>query len=85
LLLKEKNIRDINFSVFVGAIGELVNVEVKSRKCLPLPINKLGTVVYQTVDGNHNVSSQMLFPLEISLIHDEPKRARVSKTKLNED
>ncbi len=76
MLFKEKNMREITFSAIGGAIGKLVNVvEVLRTTNVGLyQLNKLGTVVYQTVDNQGSVSSQRLFPkFEVVLTLDEPK------------
>jgi DNA-binding protein len=76
MLLKEKNVKDIHFSAIGGAIGKLVNVVevLKIQNAGLYQSNKLGTVVYQTVDSSGSVSTQKLFPkLEVHLTHDEPK------------
>jgi hypothetical protein len=90
MLLKERNIKDINFSAIGGAIGKLVNVVevLKIQHAGLYQANKLGTVVYQTVDSNNTVGNQRLFPkLEVVLCFDEPKDKNHEgfQTKLSEE
>jgi hypothetical protein len=90
MLFKERNMRDINFSAIGGAIGKLVNVVevLKIQNAGLYQSNKLGTVVYQTVDTSGEVGSQRLFPkLEVVLTHDEPKEKSTEgyQTKLSEE
>jgi hypothetical protein len=89
MLLKEKNFREINFSAIGGAIGGLVNVieVLKIQNAGLYQNNKLGTVVYQTVDSTGKVSAQRLFPkLEVLLSFDEPKeKGEGYQTKLSEE
>lgn len=89
MLLKERNMREIQFSAIGGAIGKLVNaVEVlKVVNAGLYQSNKIGTVVYQTVDSEGGVSTQRLFPkLEIVLSLDEIKeKGEGSQDKLSEE
>jgi hypothetical protein len=89
MLLKEKNLRDITFSAIGGAIGKLLNVVevLRTTNAGLYQVNKIGTVVYQTVDNQGKVSSQRLFPkLEIVLTLDEPKeKTEGFQNKLSEE
>jgi hypothetical protein len=89
ILFKEKNLRDITFSAIGGAISKLLNVVevLRTTNGGLYQVNKIGTVVYQTVDNQGNASSQRLFPkLEVILTLDEPKDKNEGfQDKLNEE
>ena len=75
-IIKENNFRELHFSAVGGAIGKLVSTVEVLRIVNPgfFQINKIGTVSYQTVDGQGAVTNQRLYPkLEVTLTLDEPK------------
>jgi hypothetical protein len=89
MLFKEKNMREITFSAIGGAVGKLLNVVevLKITNAGLYQNNKIGTVVYQTVDNQGNISTQRLFPkLEVVLSFDEPKdKTEGFQNKLSEE
>ena len=82
-IIKENNFRELHFSAVGGAIGKLVSTVEVLRIVNPgklfftlgfFQVNKIGTVSYQTVDGQGTVTNQRLYPkLEVTLTLDEPK------------
>ena len=74
-ILNEKKATDLKFSAIGGAIGRLVNVVEVLRIVNPglHQTNKIGTVMYQTVDQQGHVQSNRNFPkLEVTLALEEP-------------
>jgi hypothetical protein len=68
----------------LDAIGKILNVVeiLKTNNANFYQVNKIGPVVYHTVDNQGNVSSPRLYPiLEVDLTLR--KILRVSKTKKN--
>ena len=78
-LLKENNMRELNFSAVGGSIGTLVSaVEVlKTLEPGLYQVNRLATISYQSVEeGKKNeVQNQRLYPkLEVKLTLDKPSK-----------
>ena len=78
-LLKENNMRELNFSAVGGSIGTLVSaVEVlKTLEPGLFQVNRLATISYQSVEeGKKNeVQNQRLYPkLEVKLTLDKPSK-----------
>ena len=78
-LLKENNIRELNFSAVGGSIGTLVTT-VEVLKILQPgfhQINRLATISYQSVEEGKKseIQNQRLYPkLEVKLTLDKPKK-----------
>ena len=77
-LLKENNMREINFSAVGGSIGTLVSVVEILKTITPgfYQVNRLATISYQSVEegGKSESQNQRLYPkLEVKLILDKPK------------
>jgi hypothetical protein len=74
-LLKENNIRTLNFSAVGGSIGTLVNVVEVLKMTTPgfYQSNRIATISYQSVEEGGNVQNQRLYPkLEVILSLDKP-------------
>ncbi len=79
-LLKENNIRELNFTAVGGSIGTLVTVVEVLKTLQPgfYQVNRLATISYQSVEeGKKNeVENQRLYPkLEVKLTLDKPSKA----------
>ena len=78
-LLKENNIRELNFSAVGGSIGTLVTV-VEVLKTLHAgfyQVNRFATISYQSVEEGKKgeVQNQRLYPkLEVKLTLDKPAK-----------
>ena len=90
-LLKENNIRELNFSAVGGSIGTLVSVVELLKTITPglYQINRLATISYQSVEEGGKSESQnpRLYPkLEIKLTLDKPSKVNEGfQDKLDED
>jgi len=78
-LLKENNIRELNFSAVGGSIGTLVSVVELLKTITPglYQINRLATISYQSVEegGKNDNQNPRLFPkLEVKLTLDKPAK-----------
>ena len=78
-LLKENNMRELNFSAVGGSIGTLVSVVELLKTITPglYQINRLATISYQSVEegGKSENQNPRLFPkLEIKLTLDKPAK-----------
>ena len=78
-LLKENNMRELNFTAVGGSIGTLVTVVEVLKTLQPgfHQVYRLATISYQSVEeGNKSeVQNQKLFPkLEVLLTLDKPKQ-----------
>jgi len=78
-LLKENNIRELNFSAVGGSIGTLVTaVEVlKTLHAGFYQVNRFATISYQSVEEGKKgeVQNQRLYPkLEVKLTLDKPSK-----------
>ena len=78
-LLKENNIRELNFSAVGGSIGTLVSVVELLKTITPglYQINRLATISYQSVEegGKSENQNPRLFPkLEVKLTLDKPEK-----------
>ena len=78
-LLKENNIRELNFSAVGGSIGTLVSVVELLKTITPglYQINRLATISYQSVEEGVKSESQnqRLYPkLEVKLTLDKPEK-----------
>jgi hypothetical protein len=78
-LLKENNIRELNFSAVGGSIGTLVSaVEVlKTLHAGFYQVNRFATISYQSVEEGKKgeVQNQRLYPkLEVKLTLDKPAK-----------
>ena len=78
-LLKENNIRELNFSAVGGSIGTLVTAVEVLKTLHPgfYQVNRLATISYQSVEeGKKNeVQNQKLYPkLEVKLTLDKPAK-----------
>ena len=78
-LLKENNIRELNFSAVGGSIGTLVSVVELLKTITPglYQINRLATISYQSVEegGKSDNQNPRLFPkLEVKLTLDKPAK-----------
>ena len=78
-LLKENNMRELNFSAVGGSIGALVTAVEVLKTLQPgfHQVNRLATISYQSVEeGKKNeVQNQKLYPkLEIKLTLDKPAK-----------
>ena len=76
-LLKENNMRELNFSAVGGSIGTLVSVVELLKTITPnlYQINRLATISYQSVEegGKSETKNQRLYPkLEVKLTLDKP-------------
>ena len=74
-LLKENNIKTLNFSAVGGSIGTLVNVVEVLKMTTPgfYQTNRIATISYQSVEEGGNVQNQRLYPkLEVILSLDKP-------------
>ena len=74
-LLKENNLRSLNFSAVGGSIGTLVNVVEVLKMTTPgfYQTNRIATISYQSVEEGGNVQNQKLYPkLEVILSLDKP-------------
>ena len=74
-LLKENNLRTLNFSAVGGSIGTLVNVVEVLKMTTPglYQTNRIATISYQSVEEGGNVQNQKLYPkLEVVLTLDKP-------------
>ena len=78
-LLKENNMRELNFSAVGGSIGTLVTAVEVLKALQPgfYQVNRLATMSYQSVEeGKKNeVQNQKLYPkLEVKLTLDKPQK-----------
>lgn len=78
-LLKENNMRELNFSAVGGSIGTLVSVVELLKTITPglYQINRLATISYQSVEegGKNENQNARLFPkLEVKLTLDKPEK-----------
>ena len=78
-LLKENNMRELNFSAVGGSIGTLVSVVELLKTITPglYQINRLATISYQSVEegGKSDNQNPRLFPkLEVKLTLDKPAK-----------
>ena len=78
-LLKENNMRELNFSAVGGSIGTLVTAVEVLKTLQPgfHQVNRLATISYQSVEeGKKNeVQNQKLYPkLEVKLSLDKPAK-----------
>ena len=78
-LLKENNMRELNFSAVGGSIGTLVSVVELLKTITPglYKINRLATISYQSVEegGKSDNQNPRLFPkLEVKLTLDKPAK-----------
>ena len=78
-LLKENNLRELNFSAVGGSIGILVSVVEILKTITPglYQINRLATISYQSVEegGKSEAQNQRLYPkLEVKLTLDKPDK-----------
>ena len=78
-LLKENNLRELNFSAVGGSIGTLVSVVELLKTITPglYQINRLATISYQSVEegGKSETQNQRLYPkLEVKLTLDKPSK-----------
>ena len=78
-LLKENNLRELNFSAVGGSIGTLVSVVELLKTITPglYQINRLATISYQSVEegGKSEAQNQRLYPkLEVKLTLDKPAK-----------
>ena len=74
-LLKENNLRTLNFSAVGGSIGTLVNVVEVLKMTTPglYQLNRIATISYQSVEEGGSVQNQKLYPkLEVVLSLDKP-------------
>ena len=89
MLIKERNLKSVNFSAIGGAIGKLLNVVEVIKTLNPglYQVNTIGTVSYQSVDNHGLVSTKRLFPkLDVVLTTDEPtEKGEGFQTKLTEE
>ena len=72
-LLKENNLRELNFSAVGGSIGTLVSVVEILKTITPglYQVNRLATISYQSVEegGKSEAQNQRLYPkLEVKLL-----------------
>ena len=79
-LLKENNMRELNFSAVGGSIGTLVTAVEILKSLIPglYQVNRLATISYQSVEeGKKNeVQNQRLYPkLEVKLTLDKPSKS----------
>ena len=77
-LLKENNVRELNFSAVGGSIGTLVSVVEVLKTITPgfYQVNRFATISYQSVEegGKSESQNQRLYPkLEVKLTLDKPK------------
>ena len=77
-LLKENNIRELNFSAVGGSIGTLVTAVEVFKTLQPglYQVNRFATISYQSVEEGKKseVENQRLYPkLEVVLSTEEPK------------
>ena len=90
-LLKENNIRELNFSAVGGSIGILVSVVELLKTITPglYQINRLATISYQSVEegGKSETQNQRLYPkLEVKLTLDKPSKTNEGfQDKLDEE
>jgi hypothetical protein len=78
-LLKENNMRELNFSAVGGSIGTLVSVVEILKTIIPgfYQVNRLATISYQSVEegGKSEAQNQRLYPkLEVKLTLDKPAK-----------
>ena len=78
-LLKENNIRELNFSAVGGSIGTLVSVVEILKTITPgfYQVNRFATISYQSVEegGKSESQNQRLYPkLEVKLTLDKPAK-----------
>ena len=78
-LLKENNLRELNFSAVGGSIGTLVSVVELLKTITPglYQVNRLATISYQSVEegGKSEAQNQRLYPkLEVKLTLDKPAK-----------
>ena len=78
-LLKEDNMRELNFSAVGGSIGTLVSVVELLKTIYPglYQINRFATISYQSVEegGKSDTENHRLFPkLEVKLTLDKPEK-----------
>ena len=78
-LLKENNMRELNFSAVGGSIGTLVSVVELLKTITPdlYQINRLATISYQSVEegGKSEAQNQRLYPkLDVKLTLDKPSK-----------
>merc|ERR1712032_1691201 len=75
-VLKEHNMRTINFTAIGGAIGNLV-MTVEVLKVLHPGLyqtNTIGTVVHQTLENEKSVSERLYPKLEVEMSLDAPSK-----------
>ena len=90
-LLKENNMREINFSAVGGSIGTLVSVVEVLKTITPgfYQVNRFATISYQSVEegGKSESQNQRLYPkLEVKLTLDKPSKVTEGfQDVLNED
>ena len=90
-LLKENNIRELNFSAVGGSIGTLVSVVELLKTITPgfYQVNRLATISYQSVEegGKSETQNQRLYPkLEVKLTLDKPAQITEGfQDKMNEE
>jgi len=78
-LLKENNMRELNFSAVGGSIGTLVSVVEILKTIIPgfYQVNRLATISYQSIEegGKREAQNQKLYPkLEVKLTLDKPAK-----------
>ncbi len=78
-LLKENNLRELNFSAVGGSIGTLVTAVEVLKTLQPgfHQVNRLATISYQSVEEGKKseIQNQRLYPkLEIKLTLDKPQK-----------
>jgi hypothetical protein len=90
-LLKENNMRELNFSAVGGSIGTLVSVVELLKTIYPglYQVNRFATISYQSVEegGKSETENRRLFPkLEVKLTLDKPTNITEGfQEKLSED
>jgi len=89
ILLKERNIREINFKAIGLSVGRLISAIEIIKVINPglYQNNKIGTVCFQQKDSNSQILNEKLYPkLEITLSVDEPTdKGEGYQGKLSED
>ena len=75
-IMKEKNLRELQFSAVGGSIGKLLDTVEVLKVMIPglYQQNTISSVAYQTVDSENKLMNQRLYPkLKIVLSLDEFK------------
>jgi hypothetical protein len=75
-IMKEKNLRELQFSAVGGSIGKLLDTVEVLKVMIPglYQQNTISSVAYQTVDSDNKLMNQRLYPkLKIVLSLDEFK------------